>query len=115
MAFLNPFRFSGTARYGSVVCKIRIGQVAQQIAKEAYIYGVLMVTVYSTLYAFSVDKSGPEYKGHSIPFSTSPASSHLTTRRRISIQRKTPGSFLPRVLLESCQTIGIRSYAERER
>jgi hypothetical protein len=36
---------------------------AQQIAKEAYIYGVPMVTVYSTLYAFSVDKSGPEYKG----------------------------------------------------
>jgi hypothetical protein len=28
---------------------------------------------------------------------------------------KTPGSFLPGVLLESCQTIGIRSYAERER
>jgi hypothetical protein len=36
---------------------------AQQIAKEAYIYGVPMVTVYSTLYAFSVDKGGPEYKG----------------------------------------------------
>ena len=30
-------------------------------------------------------------------------------------QRKTPGSFLPGVLLESRQTIGIRSYAERER
>ena len=30
-------------------------------------------------------------------------------------QRKTPGSFLPGVLLESYQTIGIRSYAERER
>jgi hypothetical protein len=29
--------------------------------------------------------------------------------------QKTPGSFLPEVLLESCQTIGIRSYAERER
>lgn len=36
---------------------------ARQIAKEAYVYGVPMVTVYSTLYAFSVDKSGPEYKG----------------------------------------------------
>jgi hypothetical protein len=29
-------------------------------------------------------------------------------------QEKTPGSFLPGVLLDSCQTIGIRSYAERE-
>jgi hypothetical protein len=29
--------------------------------------------------------------------------------------RKTPGSFLPGVLLESRQTIGIRTYAERER
>ena len=30
-------------------------------------------------------------------------------------QQETPGSFLPEVLLESCQTIAIRSYAERER
>jgi hypothetical protein len=36
---------------------------AQRIAKEAYIYGVPMVTVYSTLYAFSVDKANPQYKG----------------------------------------------------
>jgi hypothetical protein len=36
---------------------------AQQIAREAYIYGVPMVTVYSTLYAFSVDKGNPQYKG----------------------------------------------------
>lgn len=36
---------------------------AQQIAKDAYIYGVPMVTVYSTLYAFSVDKGNPQYKG----------------------------------------------------
>jgi hypothetical protein len=36
---------------------------AQQIAKEAYIYGVPMVTVYSTLYEFSVDKGNPQYKG----------------------------------------------------
>jgi hypothetical protein len=38
-------------------------QQAQQIAKEAYIYGVPMVTVYSTLYEFSVDKGNPQYKG----------------------------------------------------
>jgi hypothetical protein len=36
---------------------------AQQIAKEAYIYGVPMVTVYSTLYEFSLDKANPQYKG----------------------------------------------------
>lgn len=36
---------------------------AQAIAKEAYIYGVPMVTVYSTLYEFSVDKGNPQYKG----------------------------------------------------
>jgi hypothetical protein len=36
---------------------------AQQIAREAYIYGVPMVTIYSTLYEFSVDKGNPQYKG----------------------------------------------------
>ena len=36
---------------------------AQQIAKEAYIYGVPMVAQYKTMYAFSVDKNNPQYKG----------------------------------------------------
>jgi hypothetical protein len=36
---------------------------ARQIARDAYIYGVPMVTVYSTLYEFSVDKGNPQYKG----------------------------------------------------
>jgi hypothetical protein len=36
---------------------------AEAIAKEAYIYGVPMVTVYSTLYEFSVDKNSRQYKG----------------------------------------------------
>jgi hypothetical protein len=36
---------------------------ATEIAKEAYVYGVPMVSIYSTLYAFSVDSKGPEYKG----------------------------------------------------
>ena len=36
---------------------------ARHIAREAYIYGVPMVTVYSTLYEFSVDKGNPQYKG----------------------------------------------------
>jgi hypothetical protein len=43
--------------------KALLDKEAQQVAREAYIYGVPMVTVYSTLYAFSVDKNGPEYKG----------------------------------------------------
>jgi hypothetical protein len=29
-------------------------------------------------------------------------------------KEKIPGSFLPGILLDSCQTFGIRSYAERE-
>jgi hypothetical protein len=33
------------------------------IAKEAYVYGVPMVSMYGTLYVFSVDKSNKEYKG----------------------------------------------------
>src|ERR1700744_5643746 len=36
---------------------------AQSIAKDAYIYGVPMVAQYKTMYAFSVDKSNPQYKG----------------------------------------------------
>jgi hypothetical protein len=36
-------------------------------------------------------------------------------RERVARQEEPPGSFLPGVLLESCQTIGIRSYAEHER
>jgi hypothetical protein len=36
---------------------------AQSIAKDAYIYGVPMVAQYKTIYAFSVDKSNPQYKG----------------------------------------------------
>jgi hypothetical protein len=33
------------------------------IAKEAYIYGVPMVSIYGTLHAFSIDKTNPQYKG----------------------------------------------------
>ncbi|UVC07587.1 DUF1254 domain-containing protein [Rhizobium sp. TH2] len=36
---------------------------ATEIAKEAYIYGVPMVSIYATLYAFSIDEKNPEYKG----------------------------------------------------
>ena len=33
------------------------------IAKEAYVYGVPMVSVYTTMYVFNVDKANKEYKG----------------------------------------------------
>ncbi|HXC94484.1 MAG TPA: DUF1254 domain-containing protein [Edaphobacter sp.] len=36
---------------------------AQSIAKDAYIYGVPMVAQYKTMYAFSIDKGNPQYKG----------------------------------------------------
>jgi hypothetical protein len=36
---------------------------ARAIAKDAYIYGVPMVAQYKTMYAFSVDKNSPQYKG----------------------------------------------------
>ena len=36
---------------------------ARQIAKEAYIYGFPMVMNYKTLYAYTLDKKSPEYKG----------------------------------------------------
>ncbi len=40
---------------------------ARSIAKEAYIFGVPMVSMYTTMYVFSVDKDNPQYKG---PFNT---------------------------------------------
>jgi len=36
---------------------------AQQIAKEAYIYGFPLVVNYKTLYAYTLDKNSEEYKG----------------------------------------------------
>ena len=36
---------------------------AQAIAKEAYIYGYPLVMNYKTLYAYTLDKNSPEYKG----------------------------------------------------
>ncbi|NSZ66949.1 DUF1254 domain-containing protein (plasmid) [Agrobacterium tumefaciens] len=40
---------------------------ATQIAREAYVYGVPMVSDYATIYAFSINTKSPEYKG---PFNT---------------------------------------------
>jgi len=36
---------------------------ATEIAKEAYVYGVPMISDYATIYAFSVNPKSPEYKG----------------------------------------------------
>jgi hypothetical protein len=36
---------------------------ARTIAKDAYIYGYPMVQTYLTMYAFSIDKHNPQYKG----------------------------------------------------
>jgi hypothetical protein len=38
-------------------------QEARTIAREAYVFGVPMVSLYGTVYAFSVDKTNPQYKG----------------------------------------------------
>ncbi|SEB19129.1 DUF1254 domain-containing protein [Paraburkholderia sartisoli] len=35
----------------------------ESIAKEAYIFGTPMVDMYRTMYAFSIDKTGSQYKG----------------------------------------------------
>jgi len=35
---------------------------AGSIARDAYIYGVPMVAQYQTMYAFSIDKSTPQYR-----------------------------------------------------
>jgi hypothetical protein len=40
---------------------------AREIAREAYIYGVPMVSMYGTMHAFSIDENSPEYKG---PYNT---------------------------------------------
>ena len=38
-------------------------QEAQEIAKEAYIYGLPLVLNYKTMYSYTGDKKSPEYKG----------------------------------------------------
>ena len=40
---------------------------ARTIARDAYVFGVPAVSMYTTMYVFSVDKNNPEYKG---PFNT---------------------------------------------
>ncbi len=38
-------------------------QQVRDISKQAYVYGLPMVSQYETMYAFSIDKGNPQYKG----------------------------------------------------
>ena len=49
---------------------------AQEIAKEAYIYGFPLVVNYKTMYMYAVDENSPEYKG---PFNESFCDARLFT------------------------------------
>ncbi|MGR9212181.1 DUF1254 domain-containing protein [Rhizobium leguminosarum] len=63
---------------------------ATEIAKEAYVYGVPMISMYSTMHAFSIDPKSPEYKG--------PFNSVLNIARVFTSQDKgfvTPNSDTP--------------------
>ena len=33
------------------------------VARDAYVFGIPLVNVYKTMYAFSIDKGNPQYKG----------------------------------------------------
>ena len=48
----------------AALCGMANAQVdVRAIAKEAYIYGVPLVDQYKVMYAFSIDKGSPQYKG----------------------------------------------------
>ena len=49
---------------------------AQNIAKEAYLYGFPMVMNYKTMWNYAVDKDNPEYKG---PFNQTSCEARLFT------------------------------------
>ncbi|MGV2904149.1 DUF1254 domain-containing protein [Achromobacter sp. AGC25] len=63
-SFTSPDEATGSQ---SVGIQGVTGQQARSIAREAYLYGTPMVASYQTMYAFSVDKNNPQYKG---PFNT---------------------------------------------
>ncbi|MDT4840849.1 hypothetical protein FQZ97_746830 [compost metagenome] len=63
-SFNSPDAASGSQ---SVGIQGVTAQQARSIAREAYLYGTPMVASYQTLYAFSIDKKNPQYKG---PFNT---------------------------------------------
>lgn len=54
--------FSLVAAFSVSAAEIDRKEVTE-IAKEAYIYGVPMVSDYATIYAFSINPKSPEYKG----------------------------------------------------
>ncbi len=49
---------------------------ARRIAKEAYVYGYPMVASYQALYATSIDRANPQYRG---PFNTISHAAHVFT------------------------------------
>ena len=49
---------------------------ARRIAKEAYVYGYPMVASYQALYATSIDRASPQYRG---PFNTIKHAAHAVT------------------------------------
>jgi hypothetical protein len=63
-SFNSPDAASGSQ---SVGIEGVTAQQARGIAREAYLYGTPMVASYQTMYAFSIDKNNPQYKG---PFNT---------------------------------------------
>lgn len=63
-SFNSPDAASGSQ---SVGIEGVTAQQARAIAREAYLYGTPMVASYQTVYAFSIDKGNPQYKG---PFNT---------------------------------------------
>src|SRR5690606_2180412 len=63
-SFNSPDAASGSQ---SVGIEGVTAQQARAIAREAYLYGTPMVASYQTMYAFSIDKGNPQYKG---PFNT---------------------------------------------
>lgn len=68
-------------------------QQARSIASEAYLYGTPMVASYQTLYAFSIDKNNPQYKG---PFNTMHSVARVVTPQDTSVltpNADTPLSF----------------------
>lgn len=61
--FSDLMLFPGLYATAASAAKAVSDNEAREIARQAYIFGLPMVTVYSTLYEFSIDKGNPQYKG----------------------------------------------------
>ena len=65
---------------------------ARAIAKDTYIYGVPMVQAYLTMYAFSIDKQNPQYKG---PFNAPLSFARVFTPDDLPSSPRTPIHRIP--------------------